>query len=230
MVASEQKEIILSFQWPPIEKMDNSLAALTNVEFVSLQRINNNAKHLYTRRASIKLFLKNILRKLSLSTNVIEKISGISTLKYLRILSLSRNNIKTFSGLEAIGDHLEELWLSYNLIEKIKGVNALKALKVLYMGNNLVKDWAEFNRLQEIPNLQDLLFINNPLCENMDAESWRAQVVRRLPTLKKLDAIPIVYAFFDRCFFTIHVCYVTLYAESYLKTGFRLSFRHEGGD
>lgn len=137
--------------------------------------------------------LKNVCRKLSLSTNMIEKISGINTLKYLRILSLSRNNIKTFSGLEAIGDHLEELWISYNSIEKIKGVNALTALKVLYMGNNLVKDWAEFNRLQEIPNLQDLLFINNPICENMDAESWRAQVIRRLPTLKKLDAIPIVY-------------------------------------
>lgn len=128
---------------------------------------------------------------------MIEKISGIGSLKYLRILSLSRNNIKTFSGLEALGDHLEELWISYNLIEKIKGVNALKVLKVLYMGNNLVKDWAEFNRLQEIPNLQDLLFINNPLCESIDTETWRMQVVKRLPTLKKLDAIPIVYAFFN---------------------------------
>ncbi|XP_011050228.1 PREDICTED: dynein light chain 1, axonemal-like [Acromyrmex echinatior] len=164
LIASEQKEIILSFQWPPIEKMDNSLAILHNVE------------------------------KLSLSTNVIEKISGINSLKYLKILSLSRNNIKTFSGLEAVGDHLEELWISYNLIEKIKGVSAFKALKVLYMGNNLVKDWAEFNRLQEIPNLQDLKFINNPICENMDVESWRAQVVKRFPTLKKLDAIPIIHA------------------------------------
>ncbi|RLU18226.1 hypothetical protein DMN91_008582 [Ooceraea biroi] len=144
--------------------MDNNLALLINVE------------------------------KLSLSTNMIERISGIGSLKYLRILSLSRNNIKTFSGLEAIGDHLEELWISYNLIEKIKGVSALKALKILYMGNNLVKDWAEFNRLQEIPNLQDLLFINNPICENMDVESWRVQVIKRLPALKKLDAIPIVYA------------------------------------
>ncbi|KAG5311565.1 DNAL1 protein, partial [Acromyrmex insinuator] len=154
--------------------MDNSLAILHNVE------------------------------KLSLSTNVIEKISGINSLKYLKILSLSRNNIKTFSGLEAVGDHLEELWISYNLIEKIKGVSAFKALKVLYMGNNLVKDWAEFNRLQEIPNLQDLKFINNPICENMDVESWRAQVAKRFPTLKKLDAIPIMYAMrFLQCIFNI---------------------------
>ncbi|XP_076231101.1 dynein axonemal light chain 1 [Calliopsis andreniformis] len=164
--ASEEKEIILSFQWPPIERMDNSLAALTACF---------------------------IFRKLSLSTNMIEKISGISSLKNLRILSLGRNNIKTFSGLEAVGEHLEELWISYNQIEKIKGVSVLKALKVLYMSNNLVKDWAEFNRLQEIPHLEDLLFINNPICENMDVESWRSQATRRLSKLKILDAIPVIH-------------------------------------
>jgi hypothetical protein len=60
---------------------------------------------------------------------------------------------------EAVGDTLEELWISYNLIEKVKGVNALKKLRVLYMSNNLVKDWAEFNKLQDMPNLQDLLFV-----------------------------------------------------------------------
>lgn len=137
------------------------------------------------------MFWKNN-RKLSLSTNTIEKIVGLNSLKNLRILSLGRNNIKTFSGLEAIGEHLEELWISYNLIEKIKGVNVLKALKVLYMSNNLVKDWSEFNRLQEIPNLQDLLFTNNPICETLDTEAWRAQVIRRLPALKKLDSKPIL--------------------------------------
>ena len=45
--ASEAKEVFLCFQWPPIEKMDNSLAALTNCT------------------------------RLSLSTNMIEKISGV---------------------------------------------------------------------------------------------------------------------------------------------------------
>nr|CAD7205911.1 unnamed protein product [Timema douglasi] len=98
-------------------------------------------------------------RKLSLSTNMIEKISGISLLKNLKVLSLGRNYIKTFSGLEAIGETLEELWLSYNLIEKIKGVGVLKKLKVLYLSNNIVKDWPEFNKLQEIPNLEDLVFV-----------------------------------------------------------------------
>ena len=58
-----------------------------------------------------------------------------------------------------MGDTLEELWISYNLIEKLKGVGVLKKLKVLYMSNNLVKDWTEFNKLQEMPNLEDLVFV-----------------------------------------------------------------------
>lgn len=44
--AVKATEVILSFQWPPIEKMDNALAVLANCE------------------------------KLSLSTNMIEKIAG----------------------------------------------------------------------------------------------------------------------------------------------------------
>jgi len=58
-----------------------------------------------------------------------------------------------------LGDTLEELWISYNLIEKLKGVGVLKKLKVLCMSNNLVKEWTEFNKLQEMPNLEDLVFV-----------------------------------------------------------------------
>lgn len=58
-----------------------------------------------------------------------------------------------------MGDTLEELWISYNLIEKLKGIGVLKKLKVLYMSNNLVKEWTEFNKLQEMPNLEDLVFV-----------------------------------------------------------------------
>jgi dynein light chain 1 len=60
---------------------------------------------------------------------------------------------------EGLGDTLEELWISYNLIEKLKGVGVLKKLKVLYLSNNLVKDWTEFSKLQDMPNLEDLVFV-----------------------------------------------------------------------
>ncbi|KAJ8926417.1 hypothetical protein NQ314_021205 [Rhamnusium bicolor] len=110
----EALDIGFQFQWPPIEKMDNSLSVLTKC------------------------------KKLSLSTNMIEKIAGVSALKNLKILSLSRNYIKNFSGLEGVADTLEELWISYNLIEKIKGIGVLKKLKVLYIGNNMVKEWGKY--------------------------------------------------------------------------------------
>ncbi|XP_029047304.1 dynein axonemal light chain 1-like [Osmia bicornis bicornis] len=160
--ASTAKEVILSFQWPPIEKMDNALATLVNCE------------------------------RLSLSTNMIEKIAGIGALKNLTILSVGRNLIKGFSGLEALGDTLQELWISYNLIEKMKGINSMRNLRVLYMSNNLVREWNEFNRLQELAYLQNLLFVGNPLYESMEVEQWRSEVARRLPFLEKLDGEPII--------------------------------------
>lgn len=153
----EATEVGFQFQFPPIEKMDNSLSVLSSCQ------------------------------KLSLSTNMIEKIAGVSSLKHLKILSLARNCLKNFSGLEGVGETLEELWVSYNFIEKIKGVAVLKKLKVLYMGNNLVKDWAEFNKLAEIPHLEELLFVGNPLYENLDEAVWKTEATKRLPNLKKLD-------------------------------------------
>ncbi|KAJ7344778.1 hypothetical protein JRQ81_000728 [Phrynocephalus forsythii] len=162
---SEAKEVKLYAQIPPIEKMDASLSTLVNCE------------------------------KLSLSTNCIEKIANLNGLKNLRILSLGRNNIKNLNGLEAVGDTLEELWISYNLIEKLKGLHVMKKLKILYMSNNLVKDWAEFVRLAELPLLEDLVFVGNPLEEKYSADSqsaWVEEATKRVPKLKKLDGIPVI--------------------------------------
>ncbi|XP_015516970.1 dynein axonemal light chain 1-like [Neodiprion lecontei] len=160
--ASSAVEVNLSFQWPPIEKMDNALSVLVKCE------------------------------KLTLSTNMIEKIAGISSLKNLKILSMGRNLIKAFSGLEPLIETLEELWISYNSIEKMKGITCMKNLRVLYMSNNLVREWNELSKLQELPSLRDLLFVGNPLCDGLETEAWRAEVARRLPNLEKLDGEPII--------------------------------------
>ncbi|XP_064920619.1 dynein axonemal light chain 1 isoform X2 [Patagioenas fasciata] len=131
--------------------------------------------------------------KLSLSTNCIERIANLSNLKNLRILSLGRNNIKNLNGLEAVGETLEELWISYNFIEKLRGIRVMKKLKVLYMSNNLVKDW-EFVRLAELPLLEDLVFVGNPLQEKYasDQNSWIDEAAKRVPKLKKLDGTLLI--------------------------------------
>ncbi|XP_063187954.1 dynein axonemal light chain 1 isoform X4 [Chroicocephalus ridibundus] len=163
--ASEAKEVKLYGQVPPVEMMDESLSTLVNCE------------------------------KLSLSTNRIERIANLNSLKNLKILSLGRNNIKNLNGLEAVADTLEELWISYNFIEKLRGIRVMKKLKVLYMSNNLVKDWAEFVRLAELPLLEDLVFTGNPLQEKYTSDqknSWIEEATKRVPKLKKLDGIPVI--------------------------------------
>jgi len=161
--AAETTEVGLYAQHPPIEKMDASLSTLAKCE------------------------------KLSLSTNAIEKIANLNGLKHLRILSLGRNNIKSLTGLEAVGDTLEELWISYNSIEKLKGINVLKKMKVLYMSNNLVKDWNEFGKLADLTCLENLLFVGNPLEETHTPDgTWRESVATKLKKLKKLDGVPVI--------------------------------------
>jgi len=161
--ASEATKVELYCQIPPIEKMDASLSTLVSCV------------------------------RLSLSTNCIEKIVNLNGLKNLKILSLGRNNIKSFAGLEVVSETLAELWISYNQIEKLKGINVLKRLKVLYMSNNQLKDWTEFQRLTEVPQLEDLLLVGNPLEEKHTADGdWKDQVALRLRKLKKLDGVPVI--------------------------------------
>lgn len=160
--ASECTEVKLCAQLPSIEKMDASLSTLVACE------------------------------KLSLSTNQIEKIANLNGLKNLKILSLGRNNIKSLTGLEAVGDTLEELWISYNQIEKLKGIQVLKKLKILYMSNNNVKEKSEFMKLAEMPSLEELLFIGNPYSEGEEPEKFRQLAIESLTKLKKLDGVPVV--------------------------------------
>ena len=65
---------------------------------------------------------------------------------------------------EAVADSLEELWISYNNIERMKGISVLRKLSVLYMSNNAVKEWAEFTKLNDLPNLVDLVFVGKTSC------------------------------------------------------------------
>ena len=116
-VAAESTEVILICQNPFIERMDDSLNQLENVE------------------------------KLSLSTNSIDKMINLPKLRKIKILSLGRNNIRRIVGLDEIGQTLEQLWISYNLIERLEGLTPCIKLTHFYASNNKIKSWEEVGKL-----------------------------------------------------------------------------------
>ena len=161
--ASEAKEIKINAMYPPIEKLDASMSQMAKVE------------------------------KLSLSTNYITTIANLGQLKHLKVLSLGRNVIKHLQGIEGASDTLQVLWISYNQIDRLKPLRSMQKLKVLFMTHNFVRDWREFDHLSEIPKLEDLCFVGNPLEEAQQATGrWKDEVSKRLLALKKLDGYPVI--------------------------------------
>eukprot|EP00696_Hemimastix_kukwesjijk_P011808 gnl/Hemi2/24811_TR8341_c0_g1_i1.p1 gnl/Hemi2/24811_TR8341_c0_g1~~gnl/Hemi2/24811_TR8341_c0_g1_i1.p1 ORF type:complete len:210 (+),score=70.69 gnl/Hemi2/24811_TR8341_c0_g1_i1:69-698(+) len=165
--ATESEKVTLYFQNPPLDKMDASLGTLTKC------------------------------RHLALSTNQIDRITNLHGLQCLEILSLGRNLLKGLTGLEPVANTLQQLWVSYNGISSLSGIGVCKRLKILYMAHNKVEKWNEFEKLQELPVLHELLFLGNPLEEKTSGtdpqrRAWMNEVMRRLPNLKKLEGIMCV--------------------------------------
>lgn len=156
-------EVQLQFRWPPIEKMDDSLSALVKCQ------------------------------KLSLSTNMIKRIVGLSQLKSLKILSLGRNHIRYVDGIESVAETLEQLWISYNMIAKLGGMGVMKKLKVLYIGNNSINDWNEVDELGKLKDtLEKLVLAGNPLAASMHIADYRKEIKKKLPFLHFLDGRPAI--------------------------------------
>lgn len=168
-VAAESEKVEIYGMYPPIEKMDATLATL------------KACKHL------------------SLSTNNIDKISNLAGLDSLQKLSLARNLIKRIEGLDPVADTLQELWLSYNQIAQLSGLEKCGKLRVLLLANNKIADYKALEVLTPLTSLEELVLVGNPLYDAAKAEgppttlccNYRVEVLRRAPRLKKLDGIPV---------------------------------------
>jgi len=142
---------------PPINKMDNALISLKNCE------------------------------RLALSTNNIDRMTSLAGMNKLKILSVGRNLIKKIEKLEDVASSLEELWISYNQINSLDGINCCPNLTTLYISNNLIKSWAELDKLAGLTNLRDVLFVGNPIYDEVPKEQARIEVLKRLPQVAKID-------------------------------------------
>ena len=164
----EAEVVKLIAQFPPIDKMDDSLIKLKNC------------------------------RELSLSSNCIVNMSVALTLRNLEILSLSRNQVKRIQGLDEVGATLRELWLSYNQIEKLEGLQSCVKLTNLYIGHNKIKSLDEIAKLSQLPSLKDLLVANNPFYGDKDKETMKPWIIKRVPDLKILDGQVVTEAVKER--------------------------------
>ena len=63
----------------------------------------------------------------------------------------------------------------------------LTNLTVLYISNNLIRNWAELDKLAGLPNLRDVLFVGNPIYDDMSREQARIEVLKRIPQVAKID-------------------------------------------
>lgn len=127
------------------------------------------------------------LRILSLGRNLIKKVRNfspviVSIIRFLRVLS----NVK-IERLEDVASSLEELWISYNQINSLDGLSACSNLTTLYISNNQIKAWNELDKLAGLPNLRDVLFVGNPIYDEMPKEQARIEVLKRLPQVAKID-------------------------------------------
>ena len=59
---------------------------------------------------------------------------------------------------------------NYQKIDRLKPIRSLAKLKVLYIAHNYIREWREFDHLGELPCLEDLVFIGNPLEEDATAK------------------------------------------------------------
>lgn len=173
--------IKLYCQMPPIAKLDNSLNTLKNCECVCLSLCCHSSSCPATHT------LTHTRRHLSLSTNCIDRLIPLSGMKKLRILSLGRNQIKKIEKLDDVSETLEELWISYNVIATLDGLAGLTNLTTLYLSNNLIKSWDELDKLANLPKLRDVLFVGNPIYENLSKEEQRLNVLKRIPKVAKID-------------------------------------------
>lgn len=107
---------------------------------------------------------------------------------------------------------LEELWISYNQINSLDGISCCTNLTTLYISNNLIKAWNELDKLVShliffqshtssssssyllnihhqagLVNLRDVLFVGNPIYDDMPKEQARIEVLKRLPQVAKID-------------------------------------------
>jgi protein phosphatase 1 regulatory subunit 7 len=124
---------------------------------------------------------------LSIQSNRLTTISGLSSLLKLEELYISHNALIQISGLDR-NTELRVLDISNNPISHLENLSHLSHLEELWASNCQISDFAEVEReLKDKEELNTVYFEGNPLQSKQPAV-YRNKVRLMLPQLKQIDA------------------------------------------
>lgn len=127
------------------------------------------------------------LKILSIQSNRITSITGLSELHSLEELYISHNGLTDLSGLES-NTALRVLDFSNNQVSKLENISHLTKLEELWGSNNALSSFEEVEReLKDKETLETVYFEGNPLQTNSPA-LYRNKVRLALPQVKQIDA------------------------------------------
>jgi dynein light chain 1 len=127
-------------------------------------------------------------KKLSISTNNIEEIGFLPP--RVEILAIGRNMLKRLDKIDRAAATLQQLWMSYNNVKSFAPLAACKRLRVLYAAYNNIDKLSEIDRLGQLPNLEDVVLIGNPIMLDLTKKgTYRAEMIKRLKKLQVLDGV-----------------------------------------
>lgn len=158
---------------------------LEEVEEISLQFQAPPIKNMSDRLAQLAS-----CKKLSISTNNIEEIQFLPP--RIEILAIGRNLLKKLDKIDKAAATLQQLWMSYNNVKSFAPLVACKRLRVLYAAHNLIDKISEIDRLGQLPNLEDVVLIGNPLYIDLNKKgTYRNEITKRLKKLQVLDGLAL---------------------------------------
>jgi nischarin len=142
------------------------------------------------------------IKKLKLSHNKLNKVTGLTHLPQLSELSLSANAFYNIKDLHLCLGNVIHLDMSENHISALGGFSKLYSLERLELASNAVSDVAEARHLSGLPNLEYLTLTGNPVSTTVD---YRTRVLERFgnraadicldnekPNQKEMDTIAIL--------------------------------------
>ncbi|KKK23374.1 phosphatase 1 regulatory subunit SDS22, partial [Aspergillus rambellii] len=127
------------------------------------------------------------LRILSIQSNRLASLNGLSSLKNLEELYVSHNAITDLGGLES-NTSLRVLDFSNNQVSKLDHLSHLKELEELWASNNQLESFDEVERqLRDKENLKTVYFEGNPL-QTKGPVVYRNKVRLAIPHIMQIDA------------------------------------------